>query len=518
MFNLITDAWVPVTYRDGHRALVGLRQLMVDAEAINPQLDIPDASVARAIERLLIAVVYQATKPTVWAALWHKAWPAQEIITYLDRWRDRFDLDRFGQYQATSAAKAPYGALDRLLLEGSSTSRTPSAVPAAEAARGLLGRLLWDPSGIRTGLAGDPMSNGGRSMPIGPAYLAMVPTVVVHLDTLAHTLVWNLPEGAESPSQVDTPLWEDDPAAPRRAWLASEVGPGRVLVWPGRRIKLHHDDDGDVVDGVLLANGDPLRPEGRLHEVEPHGLWRQPVVRTPKTGKVKTTRRRTGKPTPVRQNKVSWRTPGQLEPLWGAALDLGGPRPIGIHRLLNPPITDAPSQARLITVAALLGTHSSTIDDIIHRDLLVTTRGLADRIHAIGLLNGFLIRMTDLQVEARIYGMAQPDPQQITKIREEITTQEQHDAVVEETLAGHLAGHALDITPLHHHVMAAATKMEDLIHRQKIRHTLTSTTTRGTSGNVLPNTLRAAWKTLQDRLAALVVLPTERNCQSRQEQ
>ena len=279
MLNLVDDAWVPVTYRDGHRALVGLRQLMVDAEAINPQLDIPDASVARAIERLLIAVVYQATKPTVWAALWHKAWPAQEIITYLDRWRDRFGIDRFGQYQATSAAKAPYGALDRLLLEGSSTSRAPSAVPAAEAARGLLGRLLWDPSGIRTGLAGDPMSNGGRSMPIGPAYLAMVPTVVAHLDTLARTLVWNLPEPPESPSRVDTPLWEDDPAAPRRSWLASEVGPGRVLVWPGRRIKLHHD--GDVVDGVLLANGDPLRPEGRLHEVEPHGLWRQPVVRTP---------------------------------------------------------------------------------------------------------------------------------------------------------------------------------------------------------------------------------------------
>lgn len=74
MFNLITDAWVPVTYRDGHRALVGLRQLMVDAEAISPQLDIPDASVARAIERLLIAVVYQATKPTVWAALWQSQW------------------------------------------------------------------------------------------------------------------------------------------------------------------------------------------------------------------------------------------------------------------------------------------------------------------------------------------------------------------------------------------------------------------------------------------------------------
>ena len=516
MFNLITDAWVPVTYRDGHRALVGLRQLMVDAEAINPQLDIPDASAARAIERLLIAVVYQATKPTMWAALWHKAWPAQEIITYLDRWRDRFDLDRFGQYQITSAAKAPYSGLDRLLLEGSSTSRTPSALPAAEAARGLLGRLLWDPSGIRTGLAGDPMSNGGRSMPIGPAYLAMVPTVVVHLDTLAHTLVWNLPEGAESPSRVDTPLWEDDPAAPRRSWLASEVGPGRVLVWPGRRIKLHHD--GDVGDGVLLANGDPLRPEGRLHEVEPHGLWRQPVVRTPKTGKVKTTRRRTGKPTPVRQNKVSWRTPGQLEPLWGAALDLGGPRPIGIHRLLNPPITDAPSQARLITVAALLGTHSSTLDDIIHRDLLVTTRGLPDRIHAIGLLNGFLIRMTDLQVEARIYGMAQPDPKQITKIREEITTQEQHDAVVEETLTSHLAGHELDLTPLHHHVMAAASEMEDIIHRQKIRHTLTSTTTRGTSGNALPNTLYKTWRTLQDRLSDLAILPTERNCQSRQKQ
>jgi len=186
--------------------------------------------------------------------------------------------------------------------------------------------------------------------------------------------------------------------------------------------------------------------------------------------------------------------------LWGAALDLGGPRPIGIHRLLNPPFTDAPSQARLITIAALLGTHSSTIDDIIHRDLLVTTRDLADRIHTIGLLNGFLIRMTTLQVEARIYGNTQPDPQQIAKIHEEITTQNQHTDVVEETLTSHLAGHELDLTPLHHHVMATISEMEDLIHRQKIRHTLTSTTTRGTSGNALPNTLRAAWRTLQDLL------------------
>lgn len=96
--------------------------------------------------------------------------------------------------------------------------------------------------------------------------------------------------------------------------------------------------------------------------------------------------------------------------------------------------------------------------------------------------------------------MVQPDPQQITKIREEITTQEQHDAVVEETLTSHLAGHELDITPLHHHVMATATKMEDIIHRQKIRHTLTSTTTRGTSGNALPNTLYKAWRQIQDCL------------------
>ena len=110
--------------------------------------------------------------------------------------------------------------------------------------------------------------------------------------------------------------------------------------------------------------------------------------------------------------------------------------------------------------------------------------------------------------------MVQPDPQQITKIREEITTQEQHDAVVEETLTSHLAGHELDLTPLHHHVMATASEMEDIIHRQKIRHT----TTRGTSGNALPNTLYKTWRTLQDRLADLVVLPTERNCQSRQEQ
>ncbi len=114
--------------------------------------------------------------------------------------------------------------------------------------------------------------------------------------------------------------------------------------------------------------------------------------------------------------------------------------------------------------------------------------------------------------------MAQPDPQQITKIREEITTQNQHDAVVEETLTSHLAGHELDLTPLHHHVMAAASEMEDIIHRQKVRHTTTSTTARGTSGNALPNTLYKTWRTLQDRLSDLAILPTERNCQSRQEQ
>ena len=61
MFNALTDPWIPVEYTDHTRTELGILDTLTHSDRIRSLAD--DAPTARAIERLLIAVVYHATAP-----------------------------------------------------------------------------------------------------------------------------------------------------------------------------------------------------------------------------------------------------------------------------------------------------------------------------------------------------------------------------------------------------------------------------------------------------------------------
>lgn len=378
--NLVDDPWIPVRDTAGGRALVGLADALGRAGEWSG-LDCPDALEGRALGRLLLSVVYRVVHApgagTSWERLAGRGLPVDGLLSYLRRWRGRFDLGRFLQYEVSSASRSGAGpVMDRLVLVDQDTRALPASLDGAAAARALLKRLLWDPSGIRTGLVGDPMSARGRSMPIGPAYLAAVPTVLVQGPTLEDTLVLNLPDPAPGAGREETPAWEDDPGRPRGSYEPGQVGAGRLLVWPSRRMRLEAGPGGRVV-GALLANGDRLPVGGpHLAGVEQHALWR-----TGESG--------TG-PRPA------WAATAP----WTALLDQGGPRPVGVARLLARPDL-VPDRVVVTALVPLLGSHAARIEDVATRQVVVAAAGLRDRLDALEVLDDAVARLAGLLARAR---------------------------------------------------------------------------------------------------------------------
>lgn len=201
-------------------------------------------------------------------------------------------------------------------------------------------------------------------MPIGPALLAAVPTVIVHPGTLAGMLAQNTPPGGWR--EGDVPVWEDDPSRPRGVYTADEAGIGRLLLWPGRRLRLHtatsaaSDDDASEpqVTGCLLANGDKLDFPSVLG-VDPHGLWE--ITRT--RGKI-ITRQDHGCP-------------------WDVLVDRGGPAPIGLARLLETVEQDPAALPGRVTVSLVatrleLG-YGTNVQDVDHAEVIIDPARLASR-------------------------------------------------------------------------------------------------------------------------------------------
>ena len=295
MFNALTDPWIPVEYTDHTRTELGILDALTHSDRIRIIAD--DAPTARAIERLLIAVVYHATAPARWRRLFHDGIDIEAIATYLQPRARAFDLNRFLQTSDTPASPRARIDMSRLHL-GSTDMFRPNQdnTPAtpARAIRLALTRLLWDDSGIRSGITGD---RGGKSMPIGPAYL--------------------MPEAPTRTDIDDAPIWDDEPARERRTQDTSDIGPGRALIYPARRITLAITPD-HTITGALLSNGDRLR--GTTWDTcEPHGLLYRTHGRT--------------KNAPDQTVPRSRRT---ITP-WACLIDTGASLPIGITRALTSP-------------------------------------------------------------------------------------------------------------------------------------------------------------------------------------
>ena len=311
-YNLLDEPWIPVRLVDGTITDVGLLELLRRTTDIaDLACELPTQSIA--IQRLILAIAYRVATPRDardWARQWDDGAPTEQMIEYLERWRDRFYLfgGRFPFMQVADlrTAKDAVSGLEKLIADvpngeqffTTRHGRALACIPPSEAARWLVHAQAYDPSGIRSGAVGDSQVKGGKGYPIGPAWCGHLGLVWLKGKDLDETLVLNLIpastaalRGVDSSTDWGACSWEDlEPENSVRgdyslldpAGTPKELSIPRLLTWHSRRIRLVGDLSG--VTGVVLAQGDKLAPqEMRLYE--PQSLWR---YSTPQSKKFKT--------------------------------------------------------------------------------------------------------------------------------------------------------------------------------------------------------------------------------------
>ena len=311
-YNLLDEPWIPVRLIDGTITDVGLLELLRRTTDIaDLACELPTQSIA--IQRLILAIAYRVATPhdtRDWVRQWEDGAPTEQMIEYLERWRDRFYLfgGRFPFMQVADlrTAKDAVSGLEKLIADvpngeqffTTRHGRALACIPASEAARWLVHAQAYDPSGIRSGAVGDSQVKGGKGYPIGPAWCGHLGLVWLKGQDLDETLVLNLIpastaalRGVDSSTEWGVCSWEaSEPESSVRgdyslldpAGTPKELSIPRLLTWHSRRIRLVGDLSG--VTGVVLAQGDKLAPqEMRLYE--PQSLWR---YSTPQSKRFKT--------------------------------------------------------------------------------------------------------------------------------------------------------------------------------------------------------------------------------------
>lgn len=283
-FDLRSEPWIPVVMRDGASEKLSLRETFERANQVRRvSASLPTQSFA--VLRLLLAIHHDAigfhSDADVAAAL-RGGIDQQAIMTYLDRYQDRFDLFHpmrpFMQVATLRTAKNEASPLEKLISDVPNgaqflTTRAGAGlreISAAEAALWLVHAQAFDASGIRSGAVGDAEVKGGKGYPIGPAWAGQIGGVVLHGRSLADTLVCNTVPTPDNP--LDRPVWAtDDPQTEQRQLEPNPAGPVQLLVWQSRRIRLVGDENG--VTGVVLAQGDRMTPQNR-QGLEHMTAWR----------------------------------------------------------------------------------------------------------------------------------------------------------------------------------------------------------------------------------------------------
>lgn len=309
-YNLLDEPWIPVRLLDGTIADVGLLELLRrTTEIADLACELPTQSIA--IQRLVLAIAYRVAPPRDardWVRQWDEGAPTEQMIEYLERWRDRFFLfgGRFPFMQVADlrTEKDEEKALDAVVAcvpkedkrlfstrQGAGVAR----LSPSDAARWLVHAQVYDPSGTRTGAVGDEKVKGGKGYPIGPAWCGHLGLVWLKGQDLDETLVLNLIPaataelcGVDSSTEWGTCSWEaSEPETSVRgdyslldpAGTPRELSIPRLLTWHSRRIRLMGDSNG--VTGVILAQGDKLAPQ-EMRMYEPQSLWRYSIEQSKK--------------------------------------------------------------------------------------------------------------------------------------------------------------------------------------------------------------------------------------------
>ena len=265
-FDLTTEKWIPCISLTRDYGLYSLCEVFAQAPNLREVYgDTPLVTIA--LYRFLLAALhsvrcYKVKETGEWLALWQKSqFEVNDIISYLDKWRERFWLfhEQYPFYQdRETALSKPFGKrITEVMHEIASGNNAAwfdhtleTEAPGkdcATAARVVLSAQSF-------GLTGRDSSGGYQSF--GPLLNDAV--FVVQGDNLFETLMLNLylyQDGVPLPEKDDRPIWEHDtPLEPRKGLLKAQDAKGGhhpggyldLLTWPSRRILLKRDDDGLV--------------------------------------------------------------------------------------------------------------------------------------------------------------------------------------------------------------------------------------------------------------------------------
>lgn len=308
-FSLIDQAWIPVQYDNDAVREVSLATIFEDAPRIKNLLgEMPTGAMATL--RVLLAIVArsQAHHGGMTMQRWRELWRspstlAADVRAYLEEYCERFDLldpnYPFMQAPGLRAASGEVVSVARMVMD------TPENRPHfamrygegrdrlsfAEAARWLIHAQAFDPDGIKTGAVGDSRVKMGKGYPIGNGWLGQIgPTAILGANLFETLMLNSVPVDRYECAGLravdvaeDLPCWErESQTAAQRGggeFDPQPTGPIDLLTWQARRIRLHHDDHD--VTGIVLANGDRIRPHNRM-DVEAMTPWRYSVPQSTK--------------------------------------------------------------------------------------------------------------------------------------------------------------------------------------------------------------------------------------------
>lgn len=426
-YNLLDEPWIPVRLLDGTIADVGLLELLRRTTDIaDLACELPTQSIA--IQRLLLAVAYRVATPLDahdWARQWDEGAPTEQMIEYLEQWRDRFYLfgGRFPFMQVADlrTEKDEEKTLDAVVacvpkeekrLFSTRQGSGVAQLSPSDAARWLVHAQAYDPSGIRSGAIGDSRVKGGRGYPIGPAWCGHLGLVWLKGKDLDETLVLNLIpadaaelRGVESSTEWGTCSWEDpEPESAVRgdyslldpSGTPRDISIPRLLTWHSRRVRLVGDSTG--VRGVVLAQGDKLSPqEMRLYE--PQSLWRYSTEQSKKC------KQDVYMPRKFKPERALWRNlPGTLPTptmIEGADKQLKRrflpSATLSFHYQLenDSVVTTYPKLVRIQAVGIVYRSKETEIEDVYSDELALPVAAIRAERHALAVVIDQQVRLTE---------------------------------------------------------------------------------------------------------------------------
>lgn len=402
-YNLLDEPWIPVRLLDGTITEVGLLKLLQRSTDIaDLACELPTQNIA--IQRLVLAVAYRVATPLdaeEWLEQLEEGAPIEQMIDYLEKWRERFYLFG-GQYPFMQVAdlrtpKDTVSGLEKLIADVPNgeqffTTRNGKAlerISAAEAARWVVHTQAYDPSGIRSGAVGDREMKGGKGYPIGPAWCGHLGLVWLKGKNFNETLLLNLVpadagdlKGVPVTTEWDWCTWEASTPETSARGNYSRLDPKgtprdlsipKLLTWHSRRIKLIGDSSG--VTSVVLAQGDKLAPQ-QMQRYEPQSLWRYSLPQS------RNHKQDVYMPSKFKAGRALWRDlPGTLpvcEMIQGAdkqpKREFLQSAVLSFHAELKSSMLaeDYPTQMQIQAVGVTYGPKEATVDDIYADELTLS--------------------------------------------------------------------------------------------------------------------------------------------------